>query len=107
MTNEEKMAALVTAIYPDVESDEVLSSLLSEAEALVLNRIYPFGYPEETSVPARYERIQISLAVELFTKRGAEGQSAHTENGITRTWGADSALLAKIVPHCGSVKPIA
>ena len=103
MTVEEKLAALKIAISPDVEADDVLSSLLSEAEALVLNRMYPFGYPEKTTVPARYERIQIGVAVELYGKRGAEGQTAHKENGIDRTWGEKSALLNRIVPHMGSV----
>ena len=105
MTVDEKLAALKVAISPDVEADEVLSSLLSDAEALVLNRMYPFGYEDDTVVPPRYERIQIGLAVELYGKRGAEGQTAHSENGINRSWGEKSALLNRIVPHVGSVIP--
>ena len=103
MTVDEKLAALKAAISPDIEADEVLSSLLDEAEALVLNRMYPFGYPDQSSVPLRYEYIQIGVAVEIYSKRGAEGQIAHNENGINRTWAADSMLLKKIVPMCGSV----
>lgn len=103
MTNEEKLSALRVAISPDTESDEVLSSLLLDAEGLVLARMYPFGYEETAVVPKRYERIQISLAVELYSKRGAEGQTGHSENGISRTWGERSMLLSQIVPHVGSV----
>lgn len=103
MTREEKLAALKVAISPDVEADEVLSSLLNEAEALVLNRMYPFGYPDKTVVPPRYEQIQIGVAVELFGKRGAEGQTSHKENGIDRVWAEKSALLNRIVPFVGSV----
>lgn len=103
MTQSEKLAELKIAISPDVESDDVLSSLLSDAEGLVLNRMYPFGYAEGTIVPTRYERIQISLAVELYSKRGAEGQSGHSENGINRSWPEKSVLLNRIVPHVGSV----
>lgn len=103
MTSAEKIAALTVAISPDEEKDEVLSSLLAQAEALVLNRMYPFGYPDGTVVPARYEQIQVQLAVELYTKRGAEGQSSHTENGTTRIWAGDSVLLKRITPHVGSV----
>lgn len=99
----EKLEALRIAISPDTEADEVLEDILSTAEALVLNRMYPFGYPDGTTVPARYERIQIELAVELYTKRGAEGQSSHAENGITRTWPEKSRILSRIVPHIGSV----
>lgn len=99
----DKLEALRNAISPDTEADEVLNDILSTAEALVLNRMYPFGYPDGTTVPARYERIQIELAVELYTKRGAEGQSSHAENGITRTWPEKSRILSRIVPHIGSV----
>ena len=103
MTNDEKLLALKTALAPDTDTDEVLIDVLEAAGAQILNRMYPFGYAEDMVVPARYERIQINLAVELYTKRGAEGQSGHTENGTTRTWPTDSALLKSVMPHCGSV----
>lgn len=102
MTYEEMLQELRTAIAPDTESDDVLTSLLYDAATLILNRMYPFGY-DDVIVPARYERIQIQLAVELYTKRGAEGQSSHTENGMTRTWPEKSRLLSRIIPYVGSV----
>ena len=103
MTNAEKRAALASALAPDTDTDEVLDNVLADAEALILDRMYPFGYPDETAVPRRYVRIQIRLAAELYSKRGAEGQTGHSENGISRTWPEQSALLAKITPHVGSV----
>ena len=103
MTNEEKRMALAASLAPDTDTDEVLDNVLADAEALVLNRMYPFGYPDGTDVPARYERIQVQLAVELYSKRGAEGQSSHSENGVSRTWVETSPLLKRIMPHCGSV----
>jgi len=103
MTNAEKRAALVTALAPDTDTDEVLDGVLADAEALVLNRMYPFGYPDGTVVPSRYERIQIQLATELYSKRGAEGQTGHSENGISRSWPEKSALLQRVLPHVGSV----
>lgn len=103
MTNAEKRAALASALAPDTDTDEVLDNVLADAEALILNRMYPFGYPDGTAVPVRYERIQIQLAAELYSKRGAEGQTGHSENGISRTWPEQSALLARVLPHVGSV----
>ena len=103
MTNEEKRAALATTLAPDTDTDEVLDGVLADAEALVLNRMFPFGYPDGTVVPARYERIQIQLAAELYSKRGAEGQINHSENGISRGWPEKSALLSRVMPHVGSV----
>lgn len=103
MTSAEKRAALAASLAPDTDTDEVLDNVLADAEALVLNRMYPFGYPDGTVVPARYERIQIQLAVELYSRRGAEGQTGHSENGITRNWPEKSALLNRVMPHVGSV----
>ena len=103
MTVTEKLEALKVMIAPDTDTDEVLSSVLKVSEGMILNRMYPFGYDSEKLVPKRYEQIQLQLAVELYTKRGAEGQASHTENGTTRTWVADSKLLASIIPSVGSV----
>lgn len=103
MTKEEKLLELQKAIAPDTETPDVLNGILDDAEALVLNQMYPFGYEDGAAVPTRYERIQIQLAVELYGRRGAEGQNAHSENGINRTWPEKSRLLKMIVPHVGSV----
>ena len=103
MTDQEKLTALQEMLAPDTDTDEVLTQTLKAAEALVLNRMYPFGYEDAVVVPRRYEQIQIQLAVELYSKRGAEGQTGHSENGISRTWPEQSRLLSRIMPHCGSV----
>ena len=103
MTNAEKRAALAATLAPDTDTDEVLDNVLADAEALVLNRMYPFGYPDGIVVPYRYERIQIQLAAELYSKRGAEGQTGHSENGITRSWPEQSVLLKSVMPHVGGV----
>lgn len=103
MTDSEKRTELATSILPDTDTDEVLNAMLADAGALILNRMYPFGYKEDVTVPPRYERIQIQLAVELYTQRGAEGQNSHSENGISRSWPEKSALLKMILPNCGSV----
>lgn len=106
MTNEQKMARLEVLISPDTASVELLGHLVGQAEGIVLNRRYPFGIPEEAKVPAQYEHIQIQIAVELFSKMGAEGQTAHNENGINRTYEAadvSPSLLKRIIPIAGSV----
>lgn len=102
MTIEEKIIEFGAAIAPDVAENDVSKSELMAAETMILNKMYPFGYPDGMGVPTRYERLQIKLAVELYNQRGAEGQSQHSENGTTRTFGA-SRILAQIPSHCGSV----
>lgn len=103
MTSEEKKSAVKVLISPDTDTDEVIDMMLSLSENMILNRMYPYGYPEGTIIPPRYENIQIQLAVEIYSKRGAEGQVSHSENGISRTWPEKSQLLRQIVPNCGSV----
>lgn len=106
MNNSEKIARLTALISPDTASTELLGYLLEQAEGIVLNKRYPFGVPEGTTIPAAYEHIQLRVAVELFSKMGAEGQTAHSENGVGRTYEAadvSPSLLKQIVPVCGSV----
>lgn len=106
MTEMEKAERLATLISPDTASPELLTVLLEQAEGIVLNKRYPFGIPEEATVPVAYEHIQIQIALELFAKMGAEGQTAHGENGISRTYEAadvSPSLLRRIVPVVGSV----
>lgn len=103
MTITDKIMAMAAGIAPDVAEDSVLEFELMAAESMILNKMYPFGYPEDAVVPSRYERLQIKLAIELYTQRGAEGQASHSENGTTRTWPSVNRLLSQIAPHCGSV----
>lgn len=103
MTNDEKRTALANRIAPDTDTNEVLDDMLMLAGSLILNRMYPFGYSDDAIVPTRYEQIQIQLAVELYTQRGAEGQSGHSENGVSRSWPDKSRLLSYVMPMCGSV----
>ena len=106
MTNTEKLERLSVLISPDTASIDILSFLLEQAEGIVLNQRFPFGVPENAAVPVAYEHIQIQIAVELFSKLGAEGQVGHNENGVSRTWESgdvSQSLLKRIVPVAGSV----
>lgn len=103
MTNAEKVEIMRVGIAPDEAENAVLAAEMDAAGAMILNKMYPFGYAEDTVVPTRYEQLQIKLAIELYTQRGAEGQASHTENGTTRTWPSVNRILAQIPSHCGSV----
>ena len=106
MTDEEKLARFEVLISPDTASTELLQHLLWQAEGIVLNRRHPFGTPEGATVTSAYEHIQLQIAVELFSKMGAEGQLGHSENGVNRSYEAadvSPSLLKRIVPVAGSV----
>jgi len=106
MTISEKLAALKLLIAPDSADERLLLELLEQAGAIVLNRRFPFGYPDGAEVPSQYDRIHVSIAVELYSKMGAEGETSHSENGISRSYEAGDvspSLLKRITPMCGSV----
>lgn len=81
-------------------SDDLLTEYLSEAEAEILNRLYPFGDGTEV-LPVKYEKLQIAIAEFFAVKRGAEYESSHNENGINRSYGENHIpeyLLRQITP---------
>lgn len=82
------------------EDSELLSVYLSLAKDKILNHRYPFG-TRPTDIEERYEQDQVELGVVLFNLRGAEGQNAHTENGVTRKWRTESEILSSIPRYVG------
>lgn len=106
MNINEKIDRLRVLVAPDPSSDEVLMELLTQAGDIVLNRRYPLGVPVDATVPEQYASLQIRIALELFSKMGAEGEISHSENGISRTYEAadvSHSLLRQIVPMVGGV----
>lgn len=103
MNEDAKLEVMKKLIAPDVETEDVLKEVIKEAGVLILNKMHPFGYTAGTVVPERYEYLQLQLAVEIYNKRGAEGQTTHSENGISRSWPEKTRILSLVVPHVGSV----
>lgn len=102
MTQEEKLVAL-KAMVGGSDTDEVLSAYLNIAGSKIIDRAFPFK-SDVTEVPTKYEYLQLEIAAYMLNKRGAEGQTSHTENGITRQYeNADvpASMLKAITPHCG------
>lgn len=89
MNEVEKLTMLRTLLgITDTSSDADLTAYLSLAKSKILNKMYPFGIPETvTDVPSKYAETQVNIACYLWNKRGAEGETSHTENGITRQYG--------------------
>lgn len=102
MTEEEKLIAL-KAMVGSSDSDEVLSTYLKLAGRKIIARAYPYD-DTVTEVPTQYDTLQCEIAAYMLNKRGAEGQTSHSENGITRAYeNADvpSSMLKIVTPHCG------
>ena len=104
MTDEEKITTVQTLIGEDeAATDALVSVYLSEAEDDILQVLFRAygGIPEGAAMPSTYDFLQCKLAVRKFLKRGAEGETAHTENGIGRTYGSadDEDLLCRVIPY--------
>jgi hypothetical protein len=106
MTEVEKLSMLRVMVGQPNEgewSDDVLISYLAIAGRKIINRAYPYDDTVE-EVPRRYGYLQCDIAAYLLNKRGAEGQTAHSENGIGRSYeSADvpESMLSEVVPHVG------
>lgn len=86
------------------ETDELtVSSYLKIAGNKICRKAFPFD-PTVTEAPEQYSLLQVEIAVYLLNKRGAEGEAAHSENGISRTYedgDVPPSMLRQIVPMCG------
>ena len=106
MTEVEKLSMLRVMVGQPNEgdwSDEVLTSYLAIAGRKILNRAYPYDDTIE-EVPRRYGYLQCDIANYLLNRRGSEGQTAHSENGINRSYeSADvpESMLSEVTPHVG------
>ena len=89
------------------DEDSVLLSCLAQAREIILSRMYPYREEDgftEAEVPRRFEWKQIRIAAYLLNKHGAEGETAHNENGISRSYGAadvPAEMLSDILPQVG------
>ena len=87
------------------KDEDVLSSFLDIAAEKIMNRCYPFG-SEGRRIPARYDHLQIEIAMYLYNKQGAEGETAHNENGINRSYESASvpeSMLAEVTPYASVI----
>ena len=105
MTEVEKLSLLRVMVgLPNTDenwSDEVLTSYLKIAGDKIIKRAYPYD-DTVTEVPRRYGVLQCEIAQYLLNKRGAEGQTGHSENGVNRTYeSADvpESLMREVIPH--------
>ena len=100
MTTQEKIAYVQAMVDDPEATDALVGAYLNRAKFAVLNRRYPMGIPESVDdVPEQYVMNQCDLAVRYFLRRGGEGERAHNENGISRTYGSvnDEDILMEVM----------
>lgn len=101
MTDEVKQTMLKSMTG---EADvDVLSTYLALAKGVVISKAYPYGTGAE-EVPTPYHTVQVEIAAYMLNKRGAEGETAHSENGVSRSYedgDIPPTLLRRITPMAG------
>ena len=105
LNDEEKLIAL-KAMVGGSDTDDVLSTYLKLAGRKIIARAYPYD-PSITEVPVQYDTLQCEIAAYMLNKRGAEGQTSHSENGISRSYeNADipASMIRVVTPHVGVIK---
>lgn len=103
MTQVQKTAMLKA--MTDERDEEVLSTYLTLAGNKVVRRAYPYD-PTQTEVPAQYASVQVEIAAYMLNKRGAEGETGHSENGISRSYedgDIPPSLMRQIVPFAAPI----
>ena len=89
------------------EPDEaVLMDCLESARSAIMSRRFPYQeWPDE--IEPQYMDLWYRVALELYNKSGAEGEVAHSENGVSRSYESSwvsEQLLSEVVPMCGVIK---
>lgn len=102
MTGDEKKVMLKS--MTGEKDEEVLSTYLALAKGAVLRTAFPFLEELPEAVPAKYDIVHVEIAAYMLNKRGAEGETVHLENGVSRHYedgDIPPTLLRRIVPMAG------
>ena len=106
MTLLEKATYVAAILGMDIEDEtnqEILITYLQAAESEILAWRYPSG-STVTEVPTEYDMTEVFAVVAGYSQQGAEGQTYHAENGITRTFAYSDMvdyIRKHVIPLCG------
>ena len=102
----EKQRGKVRLLYP--EADDLSITLQLEMAKDFINDRRGFIPTDTTPIEDRYLGLQVLLAVEALSKEGAEGESVHSDNGVSRRYENGSpystTLTNRIIPKGTSFK---
>ena len=87
------------------DTGNYVQTYIDLAKAIVVGRLFPYD-PSKTweDVPAKHHMRTCEIAAYLVNKRGAEGETQHTESGVARQYASASvpaAMFEGMVPFAG------
>lgn len=103
MTDEE-MVTTIKTLVGDSRFDDLVVPYLTLAKGAVVSRMYPYKNASWEDVPEKHHATACEIAVYLIGRRGAEGETQHSESGINRSYesaGIPESYLRTISPYVG------
>jgi len=104
MTDEE-MVASIKALVGDSRFDAFVPHYLDIAKGVVVSHMWPFDDAKGwEDVPEKHHAQTVEIAVYLVNRRGAEGETSHSESGVSRSYesaGVPVSFLRGITSHVG------
>lgn len=107
MTQEQFIEKMQIMIDDNSSNTGVLSVYLDLARDVIKKRLYPFANTENVELDSRYDYKVLEIACYLYNKRGAEGETSHSENGVSRAYEnghIPQSMLADLIPFAGVPK---
>lgn len=103
MTNDAMISAVKTLV-DDERFDKFAEHYLEIAKGVVTSHLWPYADKAWEDVPEKYHAQTVEIAVYLVNRRGAEGETSHSESGVSRSYesaGVPASMLRGITPHVG------
>lgn len=104
MTSAEKI--VMVKAMTDETDDDIISAFLSKAGDEICKIADPYQTSDREEVIGQYGSVQVDIAAYHLNKRGWDFQTAHNENGVSRSYetgGLPDSILKMITPKAGVV----
>lgn len=106
MNDSTKFALLKDATK--ITDESILSAYLDLAQETILSLMYPYADTfEDLEMPQKYDSVQVEMATYFINKRGAEGETVHLEDSVSRHYESGTipdSLRRRIVPMAQVIK---
>lgn len=94
MSQIEKIRLKVLGNALDSSQDDLLKEYLDDAQEFILDIAHL------DTIPEKLLRTQVELAIIYYNKQGIEGQTSHSEGGISRTFEDIPESILKKIKSC-------
>lgn len=105
VSHDESLKEAVKLEVGDARFDDLVPHYLEKAKREIVARIWPYDLGKTwEDVPTRFHLNAVEIAAYLINRRGAEGETSHSESGTSRSYesaGIPDSFFRGITPHVG------